>query len=336
MGDATLAEFAALLRAVLGPVLGGSVDVDRIAAAVAAVRAGNMAAQSPLAPHRPAFLCALALVAVQMVRPPHIGPGEYRQLHQLLSLRGYRSVGYFAARIGAMAGAASLVPQRTEMFRTVTQDRQLLQIAAAYSALLATETSAAHHVWDRLTAEGAALAWQGAGAVKGATAQAGALGLGLAWQGAGTVKNAIGRALDHSVNHNVLAADSRPADRSHSAAAAPVGPVDKTLSQGIGGLYTAGAALPTIGLVGAAAAALGLAYAAYRWSSGSDAVEHDRRDRFIRLAMFNTFEKLRELPPLGSGPVMPELPLPLVADEPWHTEVMQTLQRVTLNWRTGG
>jgi hypothetical protein len=144
------AEFRALLTAIFVPGQEWAERLPHIQACVAAL--GSATAQgtfrnaTPMAKHKAPYLLALALTAVQLIRPNRIGPDEYARLHALLSWQsGYRS----SSTLPSLAGAASrnqaaeapstalvaqtnyLVPERVDPNLLRPGNRSVLQQATA-------------------------------------------------------------------------------------------------------------------------------------------------------------------------------------------------------------
>jgi hypothetical protein len=122
------AEFRALLAAIFAPGQEWAERLPRVQACVDALRAataqGTFRHATPMAKHKAPYLHAVALVAVQIIRPNKIGPDEYARLHALLSWPGYRSttlpsLGYRSTTLPSLAGAGSKPVEQSREVATV-------------------------------------------------------------------------------------------------------------------------------------------------------------------------------------------------------------------------
>jgi hypothetical protein len=123
------AEFRALLTVIFAPGQEWVERLPRVQACIAALGAataqGTFRHATLMAKHKAPYLHAVALTAVQIIRPNQIGPDEYARLHALLSWPGYRS-----STLPSLAGAGSrhqaVEPLVTPSLELATVDKYLV------------------------------------------------------------------------------------------------------------------------------------------------------------------------------------------------------------------
>lgn len=296
-------------------------DAQAIRACIANLKAataqGLVFNSTPMAKFKAPYMHALALAAVQLVRPPDIGANEYACLHDLLS-GGFRH-----APLTQRSGKEYRGPHPPPPFNQQSAEGIETQPPPLYDSRQGRQGQELHHTDQDAARTRPQLPLTGLSQL--ATNAAGAY-----------VQNAAGAYVQNTL-HSII---QTPPSSSGPASEPSLNYVDQlrqTAELAIGGTnalqqasYLAALGGP-LAIAGGAFLGMGLTYGLYKLLSSRslDRKSVEARESYARLALLTAFVELKPWP--AQKPRMLHIPacLELLQEQQWHTDAVAVLMQVT-------